>query len=148
VSRVLAVVLAVAAGCLVGMQAPVNARLSSSVGKLQAATFSFLVGTLALVLITAVVTQGGFGSLRHVGSVPAWALIGGLFGAVYVAVALATVTTLGATGLTAAVITGQLVVSAVIDRFGLLGITRQQLTPTRVIGLVVLVIGLVLVVRR
>lgn len=147
-SRALALVLAIAAGCLVGMQAPVNARLSSSVGKLQAATFSFLAGTLALVLITAVVTQGGFSNLRHVGSVPWWALIGGLFGAVYVAVALATVTTLGASGLTAAVITGQLVVSAVIDRFGLLGITRQSLTPTRIVGLVVLALGVFLVVRR
>jgi bacterial/archaeal transporter family-2 protein len=148
VSRTLAVVLAVAAGCLVGMQAPVNARLSSSVGRLQAATFSFLVGTLALVLITAVVTQAGFANLRHVGSVPWWALIGGLFGAVYVAVALATVTTLGASGLTAAVITGQLVVSAVIDRFGLFGIARQHLSATRVIGLFVLALGVFLVVRK
>jgi transporter family-2 protein len=148
VSRALAVGLAVAAGCLVGMQAPVNARLSSSVGKLQAATFSFLVGTIALVLITAVVTQGGFGSLRHVASVPWWALVGGLFGAVFVVVALATVTTLGASGLTAAVITGQLGVSAVIDRFGLLGISRQQLTPTRIVGLLVLVLGVFLVVRK
>jgi transporter family-2 protein len=148
VSRVLAVALAVAAGCLVGMQAPVNARLSASVGKLQAATFSFLVGTLALVLITAVAARGGFANLRHVSAVPWWALIGGLFGAVYVAVALATVTTLGASGLTAAVITGQLVVSAVIDRFGLLGITRQQLTTSRVVGLLVLALGVFLVVRR
>jgi bacterial/archaeal transporter family-2 protein len=148
VSRALAVVLAVTAGCLVGMQAPVNARLSSSVGKLQAATFSFLVGTCALVLITAVVTQGGFGNLRHAGAAPWWALIGGLFGAVYVAVALATVTTLGASGLTAAVITGQLVVSAVIDRLGLFGITRQQLTPTRIVGLLLLVLGVFLVLVR
>ena len=147
-SRVLALVLAIAAGCLVGMQAPVNARLSSSVGKLQAATFSFLVGTVALVLITAVVTQGGFADLRHATSAPWWALVGGLFGAVYVAVALATVTTLGASGLTAAVITGQLVVSAVIDRFGLLGIQRQHLTTTRVVGLLVLALGVFLVVRR
>jgi bacterial/archaeal transporter family-2 protein len=147
-SRALAVVLTVAAGCLVGMQAPVNARLSSSVGKFQAATFSFLVGTAALVLVTTVVTQGDFSSLRNVSSVPWWALIGGLFGAVYVAVALVAVRTLGATGVTAAVITGQLVVSAVIDRFGLLGITRQNLGTTRIVGLFVLAVGVFLVVRR
>jgi transporter family-2 protein len=148
VSRVLAVVLAVAAGCLVGMQAPVNARLGSSVGKLQAATLSFLVGTAALLVITAVAAQGGFENLRQVSAVPWWALIGGLFGAVYVAVALATVTTLGASGLTAAVITGQLAVSALIDRLGLFGIARQQLSATRVIGLLVLALGVFLVVRR
>ena len=147
-SRPLAVVLTVVAGCLVGMQAPVNARLSSSVGRFQAATFSFLVGTAALIVVTAVATHGGFSTLRNVRSVPWWALIGGLFGAVYVAVALVAVRTLGATGVTAAVITGQLVVSAVIDRFGLLGIARQPLSATRIIGLVVLAVGVFLVVRR
>jgi len=65
-----------------------------------------------------------------------------------VAVALATVTTLGASGLTAAVITGQLVVSAVIDRFGLFGIARQHLSVTRIVGLCLLAVGVFLVVRK
>ncbi len=50
-SRGLAVLLGVGAGCLVGMQAPINSRLGKTVGGAQAATFSFLVGTVALVLI-------------------------------------------------------------------------------------------------
>jgi len=49
VSRGLAVLLGAGAGCLVGMQAPVNSRLGKTVGGVQAATFSFLVGTAALV---------------------------------------------------------------------------------------------------
>jgi transporter family-2 protein len=148
VSRALAVFLAVGIGCLVGMQAPVNSRLGRSVGNLQAATFSFLVGTTALVLIASVGAPGGLSSLRHVGRAPWWALIGGFFGAVYVAVSLVAVRTLGASGLTAAVIAGQLAISAVIDRFGLLGVSRQQLGLTRVVGLFVLAAGVLLVVRR
>jgi len=58
------------------------------------------------------------------------------------------VRTLGASGLTAVVITGQLVISVVIDRFGLLGIARQHIGATRIVGLVLLVAGFVLVVRR
>jgi bacterial/archaeal transporter family-2 protein len=146
-SRTLAVLLGAGAGCLVGMQAPVNSRLGRSVGTIQAATFSFLVGTAALVLI-ATLFYGGLGSLRHVGRAPSWALIGGLLGAVYVAVALITVRTLGVTGLTAAVITGQLAASVVIDRFGLLGVSRQAIGVDRIVGLVLLVVGVALVVRR
>jgi transporter family-2 protein len=71
-----------------------------------------------------------------------------LFGALYVTVALVAVRTLGASGLTAVVITGQLVISVVIDRFGLLGIARQHIGASRIAGLVLLVAGLVLVVRR
>jgi transporter family-2 protein len=147
VSRGLAVLLGVAAGCLVGMQAPINARLGKTVGSIQAATFSFLVGTVALVAIATFV-NGGLGQLTNAGRAPWWALVGGLLGAVYVTVALVAVRTLGASGLTAVVITGQLAISVVIDRFGLFGIARQHVDVSRVVGLVLLVAGVVLVVRR
>jgi transporter family-2 protein len=147
-SRGLAVLLGVGAGCLVGMQAPINSRLGKVVGTLQAATFSFLVGTVVLVLVASFVRGGGLGTLAHVGRAPWWALVGGLLGAVYVTVALVAVRTLGASGLTAVVITGQLVMSVVIDRLGLLGIARQQIGAPRVIGLVLLAAGVVLVVRK
>jgi len=147
VSRGLAVLLGVGAGCLVGMQAPANSRLGKTVGGVQAATFSFLVGTAALVLI-AVALRGGLCSLGQIGRVPWWALVGGLFGAVYVFVALEAVRTLGVSGLTAVVIAGQLAISVVIDRLGLLGIAKQQISGSRIAGLVLLAAGVVLVVRK
>jgi transporter family-2 protein len=147
VSRGLAVAVGVGAGCLVGMQAPINSRLGKTVGSLQAATFSFLVGTTLLLLIAAFV-RGGLGSLSQVRQVPWWALVGGLLGAVYVSVALVAVRTLGASGLTAVVITGQLAISVAIDRFGLFGITKEHITASRIVGLVLLVVGVALVVRK
>jgi transporter family-2 protein len=147
-SRGLALLLAAGAGCLVGMQAPVNSRLARTLGEsLPAALISFLVGTLALVIVVGV-SKNGVSSIRNVGNAPWWALVGGLFGAAYVTVAILTVRTLGASGLTAAVITGQLAMSVVIDRFGLLGIPRQTVGLDRILGLVLLVAGVVLVVRR
>ncbi len=146
-SRGLAVLVGVGAGCLVGMQAPINSRLGKTVGSLQAASFSFLVGTAVLLLIAAFV-RGGLGSVGQIGRVPWWALVGGLLGAVYVTVALIAVRTLGASGLTAVVITGQLAISVAIDRFGLFGIARQHIDASRIAGLVLLVVGVVLVVRK
>ncbi len=146
-SRTVAVLLGAGAGCLVGMQAPINSRLGKSVGGVQAAAFSFVVGPTALVLLT-LVLRGGFGTLGHIGRAPWWALVGGLLGAVYVFVALEAVRTLGASGLTAVVIAGQLVISVVIDRFGLLGIARQHISASRIVGLVLLVAGVALVVRK
>lgn len=146
-SRVAAVLLAGGAGALVGMQAPVNARLGRGLGSLQAATLSFLVGTVAL-LVAASLARGGLGSFGHTRGIPWWAFIGGLLGATYVTVAILTVRTLGATGLTAAVIAGQLAISVAIDRFGLLGIARHPLALHRLLGLALLVAGVALVVRR
>lgn len=146
-SRGLAIGLVAIAGLLVGMQPPVNARLGREVGGLQAAAFSFIVGTVALVLIAAL-SKRGLGTLGDVGKVPWWALVGGLLGAVYVTVAILTVRTLGVSSLTAIVISGQLFAAVAIDRFGLLGIAKQPIGVTRVVGLVLLVVGVLLVVRR
>ena len=146
-SRTLAVLLAVGAGCLVGIQAPINSRLGKSVGSVQAASVSFMVGTAVLLLAVAFV-NGGFGNLTHIGRAPWWALLGGLCGAVFVTIAIITVRTLGASGLAAAVIASQLAVSVAIDRFGLLGIAKQPIGTHRIVGLALLAIGVVLVVRK
>src|SRR2546428_517082 len=81
VSRTPAVVLGVAAGSLVGLQAPINSRLGKTVGTAQPATFSFLVGRGAL-RGPATLWRGGLGNLGEVGRAPWWALVGGLLGAV------------------------------------------------------------------
>ncbi len=146
-SRGLAVLVVAVAGCLIGMQAPINSRLGRSIGAVQAASFSFLVGTFALVSL-AFVLRGGLGSFSRLGQVPWWALLGGLLGAAYVFVAIEAVRTLGASGLTAVVITGQLAVSVAIDRFGLLGVARSPIGVQRVMGLVLLLVGVTLVVRK
>ena len=146
-SRVLAVALATAAGCLVGLQPAVNARLGRQVGNLQAATVSFIVGTLVLILVTSL-SSGGLSGVGNVGRAPWWALIGGVLGAFYVAVALLTVRTLGLSALTAIVVGGQLAIAVAVDRFGLLGLSRQHVGAPRIVGLVLLVVGVVLVVRR
>lgn len=146
-TRGLAVLLAAAAGCFVGMQAPVNARLGRQIGSLQAASVSFLVGTAAL-LIIAGLSSGGLSSIAHATRAPWWALVGGLLGAFYVTVAIMTVRTLGVSGLTATVIAAQLAIAVVIDRFGLLGVSKQQISSTRIAGLVLLIAGALLVVRR
>jgi len=147
VTRALAVALAAIAGVLVGMQAPINSRLGRTIGSVQAATFSFVAGTIALAIVASLF-YGGLGSFGQVGKAPWWALVGGLLGAVYVTVAILTVRTLGVSGLTAIVIAGQLAAAVAIDRFGLLGIAKQPIGATRISGLVLLVIGALLVVRR
>ena len=146
-SRWLAVAWASAPAVWSGMQAPINSRLGKTVGS--AAGRDLLVPRRhpAAGLIAAF-GGGGLGALGQVRHVPWWALVGGLLGAVYVSVALIAVRTLGASGLTAVVIAGQLAISVAIDRFGLFGLARQHIDAQRVVGLVLLVAGVVLVVRK
>ena len=143
--RGLAVILTAAAGGLIALQAPINAGLGRATGSLPAALVSFLVGTVALAAI--VVLSGKAGGLPSTFDVSWYYLLGGLLGAIYVSTALISVSAIGAGGVAAATVTGQLAASVVIDRFGLFGLDEIPLSPERVVGVVLLLVGTVLVVR-
>ena len=134
------------AGGLIALQAPINSGLGKSIGSLPAASVSFTIGTLSLVGIT-LVAGGGFGDLGEARHLSWYYLTGGVLGAIYVTTALLAVRELGAGGVTAATIAGQLSMSVVIDRLGLLGIPEQAVTPQRVAGVALLAAGTYLIVR-
>lgn len=141
-----AVLLTAFTGGLIALQAPINSGLGRAVGTFQAAFLSFLIGTVALAVIAAL--SGGFSGLSGARAVPWHYLVGGLLGAVYVTCVLVTVRTLGAGGVTAATITGQLAASLVVDQFGWLGVVKQPITALKVLGVVLLGLGTYLVVRE
>jgi bacterial/archaeal transporter family-2 protein len=145
--KAIAVLATAAAGGLVAMQAPINSGLGKTIGSLPAASFSFAIGLVALVGIT-FVSGEGFGRLGDVGGLSWYYLIGGLLGAVYVTTVLISVRTLGAGGVTAATIAGQLTLSVVLDQLGVLGLAQREITPARMVGVALLAAGVVLVVRN
>jgi bacterial/archaeal transporter family-2 protein len=135
----------VVVGALIALQAPINSGLGKVTGTMPAAAISFTVGTLLLLGI--VVVAGEAGSLAKATDVKWYYLIGGVLGAAYVTTVLLTVRTLGAGGVTAATVAGQLTMSVVIDRLGFLGLEETPITAGRLIGVVLLFAGTVLVIR-
>jgi bacterial/archaeal transporter family-2 protein len=145
--KAIAVLATAAAGGLVAMQAPINSGLGKSIGSLPAASFSFVVGLIALGGIM-LLSGEGFGRLGEVGGLSWYYLIGGLLGAVYVTTVLISVRTLGAGGVTAATIAGQLTLSVVLDQLGILGLAQREITPARIVGVALLAAGVFLIVRN
>jgi transporter family-2 protein len=137
----------VLAGGLIALQAPINSTLGRATGTFAAASISFVVGTVVLVAVT-VAFGGGFGDVGRAGALPWYYLLGGLLGAIYVTNALVAVRALGAGGITAATIAGQLVASVAIDRIGILGLPERPLSLARVIGVALLAVGTYLIVRE
>lgn len=141
--------LMVMVGVAAAMQAPVNAALArrSSVPQAVVISFavSFIVGAVALILVA--LTNGKIAPTGLRGT-PWWQFTGGLMGAAIVFSATAFVPRLGALGAVAALVTGQFLGGALIDRFGLVGMPMVQLTWSRLVGLGLLSLGGFLVVRR
>lgn len=141
----LAVFLMAVVGGLIALQAPINAGLGKETGGFAAALISFAVGTLALSAI--VVLSGKAGGVSGATNVEWYYLIGGLLGAAYVFTALVLVDEIGAGGVAAATVTGQLTLGVVIDRLGILGLDETPITWERVLGVALLLLGTYLIVR-
>lgn len=143
--RGVAVTAMAAVGGLIALQPAINAGLGRTTGNLAAALVSFAIGTLLLAAIVGLSGQaGGLGSTFDV----RWYyLLGGVLGAAYVFTALVTVSSIGAGGVAAATITGQLTASVVIDRLGLLGLEETPITGDRLLGVVLLLAGTFLIIR-
>jgi transporter family-2 protein len=148
VSKEVAVVATALAGGLVGAQAPVNSVISDKVGSLGAVAVNFVVGTM-LILVIAFVFAGGFDVERGVDP-PAWYywIFGGVAGVAIVLTSLVTVRQLGAGGVAAAVIAGQLTSSVVLDRLGVLGLEERAVTWDKLLGIALLAAGTILIVRE
>lgn len=141
----LAVLFMALVGGLIALQAPVNAGLGKATGTFAAALVSFMVGTAVLAAI--VVLSGKAGGIPEAANVEWYYLLGGILGAAYVFTALVTVDTIGAGGVAAATITGQLTASVALDRLGVLGLEETPLTWERLLGVALLLGGTYLVVR-
>ena len=143
--RGLAVILMAIVGGLIALQPAVNAGLGKATGNIGAALVSFAIGTALLAVIVDVAGQAG--GLAPTFDVRWYYLLGGILGAAYVFTALVTVSAIGAGGVAAATITGQLTASLVLDRLGVLGLEETPITLERVIGVVLLLAGTFLIVR-
>jgi transporter family-2 protein len=143
--RGFAVLVMAVVGGGIALQAPINAGLGRATGNFAAATVSFAIGTLLLAAIVALSGRvAGIGEAAHV---EWYYLLGGALGAAYVFSALVLVKEIGAGGVAAATVTGQLTASVVLDRIGFLGLDQEPITLTRVLGVLLLLAGTYLIVK-
>lgn len=139
------VILAIVAGMMMPTQAAINNKLALTVeSPILAAFVSFLVGTIGL-FIYILATGIPLGNLADAKNVPPIAWIGGLLGAFFVAATVALVPRLGVALMFSLVIAGQMVVTLVIDHFGILDVPVKQISVMRVVGVTLITVGVILI---
>jgi transporter family-2 protein len=155
------VVLMVLGGAMLGIQHPLNGDLARSLGDLPASVVNFAVGAFTLFVV--VVLSGRLRSLAGAAALlrpAAWVaprgrggrsapptvyLLGGVLGGINATAALTLVDTIGAGGIAAAAVSGQVLASLALDRAGALGLRRRPLSRRRLLGAALVVAGTVLV---
>jgi transporter family-2 protein len=141
-----AIAAAFISGTFIAVQAPTNALLARGVGSpVNAALISFIVGSVALLAVaTALGARPGAGAVR---ALPWYAWTGGLYGAVFVAVAAFAAPRLGVTYFLMVAIAGQLAMALFLDKTGAFGIDKVEITVPRIAGVLLVLAGAFLVRR-
>src|SRR3712207_648725 len=143
----LPVLLAIAAGVSIVVQQVLNSNLRTALNSAAWSGFiSYFVGVVCMALLAAAL-RDPVPSVSVAARIPWWAWSGGLFGAIFIGLAILLVPQLGAATFIALLVTGQMLASVTIDHFGLLGLTRRAIDLPRLIGVALLVGGVVLIRR-
>ncbi|MFO7705868.1 MAG: DMT family transporter [Halopseudomonas sp.] len=129
-------------GSLLAVQSSINGRLGAKAGVIESAWLTFAVGAVITFLLMLFFESPQEATLL---TVPKWQLIGALFGVVYMLAIVFAVPRVGTAAATVAVISGQLLMSLLIDHFGWLGNTRMPLDLSRYLSMALLVGALALI---
>ena len=140
-------ILGILAGMLSATQTAVNGHLGTILGSsLQAAAISFTTGT-AILLIYCLVTRTAFsdlGKARAAGKSYWWIWIGGFLGGLYVFGSAWLVPQIGTGQVVVMALFGQLTFSAIIDQFGFFQALKSPVSRQKLLGLVIMFIGVIL----
>ncbi len=143
----LAVCLALSAGLAGSVQAAVMGKLGERVGIFEALGFSTIVAVV-IGLAALLVVHQGFGGIGAASRQPLWLWTGGALSAFIVLAVTVGPPRIGVTATVGIVIGGNLVMAALIDRFGWLGNERIALHWPRLLGIALLAAGAALTLRR
>jgi bacterial/archaeal transporter family-2 protein len=143
------IILGVAAGAVLPVQAAVNANLRRDLNApITVAMISFVVATVVITIVLLVLLatrRTQVPQFRALATMPWWGWLGGACAAAYVTATFLLIPRIGAATTVALTVTGQQLFSAVIDSRGLFRMSRRPLTRSRLSGLALLIVGCALV---
>ncbi len=143
----LPITLAFAAGISIIIQQALNANLRHALDSAAWSGFaSYFVGVICMAVL-AVALRDPVPSAAVASRIPWWAWSGGLFGAIFIGLAIYLIPILGAATFISVLIAGQMLTSVAFDHFGWLGLEQRTVDLPRLIGAGLLIAGVILIRR-
>jgi transporter family-2 protein len=145
--RYLILVLVVIGGAMIPVQVAANKRMDAAVkSPLLAATISLAVGAVALGLLS-LTGWLGKGHLADAATAPWWTWAA-MAMSLFTVVSMIALQRVGAAAVIAATVLGQLLMAALLDHFGWLGVPQVRLNWWRIGGAVILFAGTLMMQRK
>ena len=144
--EILAIPFLLFVGALLSVQAGANVQLSTATGStVGASALQLSIGAALLLGLSAI--AGTLGAFALIDDAEPWHLVGGIGSAVYITAGIVLFPRLGAIVTVGLFITGQMLVSLLLDATGWLGVAEQPIDAWALIGVASVLAGVALVVR-
>jgi bacterial/archaeal transporter family-2 protein len=143
--RTIYLLAALAGGAILPVQVALNTLLRRYVGEPMQVTFvSYLAGTLASLAIC-FLARYPLPTSTMLSQTSWWMWIGGCLGTLYVWSTIFATPRIGVALALALTIAGQTISALFLDHYGAIGLTKVEASPTRIAGVVLVVLGVSLV---
>lgn len=138
------IVIGLIGGMAVGFQSPISGAMGQRVGGLGG---SFIVHMSGMIISGVLLFLRGGEKIKDWNSLPWYMLCTGAFGVILYLCMSVTFPRLGGTMTITLIIIGQLFIGVLVDHFGWFGSPVHALTPSRLIGVLILLAGGYLISR-
>jgi len=140
--------LALITGALIPIQAATNAAFSKSIGNPSiTGLMVFIVGLVGMILFI-LISRTSFPAPQQLVSAPLYSYLGGIIVATYVVMITILVPRIGVGTAIGLIVTGQIICAVIIDHFGLFNLPVRSINPTRISGVLVMIGGVYLVMKK
>jgi transporter family-2 protein len=140
--------LALITGGLIPIQAATNAEFSRSIGNpFITGLMVFIVGLIGMIFFL-LMTRTAFPMRQQLVSAPLYGYLGGIIVATYVVMITVLVPKIGVGTAIGLIVTGQIICAVAIDHFGLFNVAVRTISHTRVVGMMLMIAGVYLVMKK
>ena len=133
-------ILALLIGALISIMISFNSGLEGYVGSTYSVVIIHVIGLIAILIVAAIKKE----KIVIKEAIPFYLFLGGIFGVMLTLVNVITIGSIGVALTTALAVFGQLVFSSLVDHFGLFGLTKYEFNPKKLVGLLIVFVGLVI----
>lgn len=137
-------------GLAIALQAPINASLARSLGglTLMSALISFFIGTVCLAVLA--YFSGLFSTelFKNLAWQTWWKFLGGVLGAFFVFGTILLAPKIGLINMFLIALLGQLITSMFLDSIGAFGLSVKAITWQKIVGFVIICVGLLIFFSR
>jgi len=147
-SDILFLGLALITGALIPVQAATNAAFSKSVGNATITTLMVLIVGLIGMCVFALFSRAPLPTRQQLSSAPGYSYLGGLIVATYIIMITVLVPRIGVGTSIGLIVTGQIICAVLIDHFGLFNVTQHPVSITRLAGMLLMIFGVYLVMKK